>query len=212
MQTIKTISNVSYNTPKFFENKILELEENGVIEWCYWVYHLADEDEKKDHIHFVLRPCKRLDTQDLRKHLFEFDPEHPNKPKTCTKVFKFTNSMDDWLLYAVHDTAYLRMKGQVRTHKYEYKDLRATDEDALLQDWQSIDKRKYMALYWLEEAVENNVPFYELISKGLVPIQQRSMYEFQYKDLLQAKFNKEHGRSGRKESHEDDDENGNPFV
>ena len=40
MNTISTVSSISFNTPTFFEMKIKELSQLGkgqVIDWCHWV-------------------------------------------------------------------------------------------------------------------------------------------------------------------------------
>lgn len=201
MQTIRTISNISYNTIEHFESKIAELENRRIIDWAYWVYHLADEDELKDHIHFVLKPSKRLETADLRDFFNEFDPTH-EKPRTCTAKWQFANSMDDWLLYAKHDPSYLMSKGQFRRHNYQWKDIKATDYDALKADINSIDMRKYYILEWLEDAVRSQTPFFVLVQQGLIPIAQRSQYEFQYNALTRAIENEKQGKTGRKTAHE----------
>lgn len=201
MQTIRVISNVSYNTPEFFRIKTFELVERGIIDWCYWVYHLADEDELKDHIHMVLKPSKRLDTNDLRKFYNEIDTTN-SLPRTCTMKWHATNSMDDWLLYAKHDTAYLSSKGQYRRHHYQWEDIQSTDLDSLRQDIAAIDMRKYLILEWLEDAVRNKTPFFILVQQGLIPIAQRSQYEFQYNALQRAIENERNGKSGRFEEHE----------
>ena len=201
MQTIRVISNISYNTIEFFESKIAELVSLRRIDWAYWVFHLADEDELKDHIHFVLKPSKRLETADLRDFFKELDPNH-DKPRTCTARWQPTNSIDDWLLYAKHDPAYLTSKGQYRRHHYEWKDIKATDEDALQADISCIDMRKYYILEWLEDAARSQTPFYVLVQQGLIPIAQRSQFEFQYNALRRAIENEKQGKTGRKTSHE----------
>ena len=201
MQTIRVISNISYNTLEFFETKINELTARRIIDWAYWVFHLADEDELKDHIHFVLKPSKRLETADLRDFFKEIDPNH-DKPRTCTARWQPTNSMDDWLLYAKHDPAYLTSKGQYRRHHYEWKDIKATDEDALQADIACIDMRKYYILEWLEDAARSQTPFFVLVQQGLIPIAQRSQFEFQYNALTKAIENEKQHKSGRKTSHE----------
>ena len=201
MQTIRVISNISYNTIEFFESKIAELVSLRRIDWAYWVFHLADEDELKDHIHFVLKPSKRLETADLRDFFKELDPNH-DKPRTCTARWQPTNSMDDWLLYAKHDPAYLTSKGQHRRHHYEWKDIKATDEDALQADIACIDMRKYYILEWLEDAARSQTPFFVLVQQGLIPIAQRSQFEFQYNALTRAIENEKQGKTGRKTSHE----------
>lgn len=201
MQTIRVISNISYNTIEYFESKVQELIERRIIDWCYWAFHLADEDELKDHIHFVLKPSKRLETADLRDFFKEHDPTN-EKPRTCTARWQPTNSMDDWLLYAKHDPAYLASKGQYRRHHYKWDDIKATDEDALHADIAAIDMRKYLILEWLEDAARNQTPFFVLVQQGLIPIAQRSQFEFQYNALTKAIENEKQGKTGRKTPHE----------
>lgn len=200
MQTTRTISNISYNTPEFFSGVIASLVSRGIIEWCYWIVHEPDTDENKQHIHFVLRPSKRLETADLGKLFLQPDPNH-EKPLKCTEKWNFTSSMDDWLLYAVHDIGYLLSKGQFRNKHYNFNDLKATDPDALRCDWNGIDMLKYRRLEVLQNAIDNNTPFAILVQQGAIPIAQRSQYEQQY--LALARLHTNPPRSGgRKQSHE----------
>lgn len=202
VQTIRIISNISYNSLEFFESKIEELEKRKIIDWAYWIFHNADEDELKDHIHFVFKPSKRLDTSDIYEFFKEFDPTNP-MPKGILKKWNSTNSMDDWLLYSKHDPAYLSAKGQYRRYHYKWEDIKATDLDALHCDINSIDMRKYYILQWLEDAVRSHVPFFKLVQDGLIPISQRSQFEFQYNALSRAIQNEEQGTTGRIQSHEE---------
>lgn len=184
MQTIKIISNVSYNSDEFFEATVQRLYKARIIDWCYWVRHEADTDETKPHIHFVLKPSARLDTQALREQFKEVDLHNPTQPLCCTTRWFFTNSMEDWLLYAVHDVAYLASKGQTRKHHYGYTDLKSTDPDGLRQDWNMIDRSKYDRLQILFEAAQMDIPFGLLVQMGRVPIPQRAQWEQQYNSLL----------------------------
>lgn len=202
MQTIRTLSNISYNTHEYFEAKINELVKNGVIEWAYWIHHKADTDETKPHTHFTFKPSKRIDTGKLREYFNEFDPTNP-LPLTCTAKWNPMNSMDDWLLYAVHDIPYLNSKGQYRNFHYGFSDLKATDYDALKTDWEAIDRKKYYIFKILEDYARNNIPFYVLVQESIVPIAQRSQFQYQYEDLCRAIQNEKEGKSGRKESHEE---------
>ena len=201
MQTIRTISNIAYNSAPFFQNVIESLVTRGIIDWAYWIHHEPDVDERKPHIHFVLKPSKRLNTQDLAKAFHEFDPTHPDKPLGCTSKWFNTNSLDDWLLYAVHDASYLASKGQVRNLHYQYEDLCATDPDALRYDWNSIDRTKFERLRWLADAVENHIPFAQLVQDGIVPIAQRQQFQFQYEALMKLKLDE---RSGRIKAHKEE--------
>lgn len=200
MQTTRIISNISYNTPEHFCKTVYDLLNRHVIDWCYWIFHKADKDELKDHIHFVLKPSSRVDTASLRDAFNELDPSCPSKPLTCTMRWNFTSSMDDWLLYAVHDAGYLASKGQVRNYHYEYDDLCTTDPDALLEDWNNIDRMKYSRLSFLWDAVQAHTPFALLVQHGMIPISQRAQYEMQYKALTQLAVD---DLAHRKESHEE---------
>lgn len=205
MQTIKTISNISYNSLPFFESKIFDLVKRGIIDWAYWVCHVADTDETKDHIHFVLKPSKRLDTFQLKNEFNELDPLKPSKPLSVTSKWNYTNSMEDWLLYAVHDEAYLASKGQRRNVHYAFEDLKSTDEDALRADWNNIDFVKFSRMNRLANAVNKHIPFAVLVQQGVIPIAMRAQYECQYNALVHLDMMNE---SGRYESHEpvvDDD-------
>lgn len=187
MQTIKTISNISYNTIDHFEGVVTDLIRRGVIEWCYWIQHRPDKDDTKEHIHFVLKPSRRVDTASLRKEFLEKDLTNP-LPLCCTTKWNYTNSMEDWLLYAVHDVAYLTSKGQFRREHYDFDDIRSTDPDALRNDWNMIDRTKYERLHFLYTAVEKQIPFALLVQDGVIPIPQRAQYEAQYNALLRLKY------------------------
>lgn len=190
MQTTRIISNISYNTMPYFKETIDALLDRGVIDWAYWIQHKADEDDEKEHIHFVLKPSRRIDTTALRNEFNELDEDN-EKPLTCTMRWFATNSMDDWLLYAIHHQGYLSAKGQYRRYAYEWKDINTTDRDALRNDIANIDLRKYLILQWLEDAARKDVPFFQLVQDGFVPISQRTQYEYQYKALKQHLKNEE---------------------
>lgn len=202
MKTTRKLSNISYNSFEFFEAKIKEFIDIGYIDFCYFVKHLPEDDELKEHIHFVFKPSKQIDTSDFRRRLYEFDADNPNTPRTCTMKFNPCNSMDDWILYSLHDEAYLKYKGQWRKYHYKFNDIHSTDIDSLREDYNSIDRRRFMLLDFLQNAVEHNIPFYKLVQDGLIPIAQRSQYEFQYNALNRAYHNGLTLKTGRTQSHE----------
>lgn len=201
MKTIRVLSNVSFNSLNFFTLKINDLFNRGIIDWAYWIHHLPEDDELKEHIHFVFKPSSRIDTMDIRQFFYEYVNVN-EKPLTCTPKFLPCNSIDDWLLYAVHDTAYLKSKGQFRKYHYNFTDLCSTDFDCLKTDWDNINRAKFLVLDFLLQAVENNIPFFQLVQDGLVPIAQRSQYEFQYKALFTARQNEIANETGRFSSHD----------
>lgn len=199
MKTVRIISNISYNTIEHFQGVIYDLVQRNVIDWAYWILHRAEDDERKDHIHFVLKPSERIDTSKLEKEFIEIDLGH-SKPLGVTKVWKYTSSMDDWILYCSHDVGYLASKGQIRKHHYSFDDFGYTDEDAFLEDWHNVNRVAYQRLQALADAVQKKVPFVLLVQQGVVPIAQRSQYEFQYNALLQLMYDH---KTGRHEGHED---------
>ena len=205
MKTQRMISNISYNSDEHFAKVINSLVQRSIVDWCYWIRHNAEKDELKSHIHFVLKPSTRLDTDDLRKELNEMDLAHPSQPLSCTKKWNPVSSLADWMLYAVHDKNYLASKSQSRTFRYEFEDLKSTDTDALLEDWNSIDRTRFDRLRILVESVEKNIPFAVLVQQGIVPIAQRAQYEHQHNALIELKRNHQ---SGRYQTHEKTDIDG----
>lgn len=199
MKTIRTISNISYNTPEHFEKVVGSLVDRGVIDWCYWICHKADVDELKDHIHLVLKPASRVDTVQLKRAFDEFDPNMPDKPLSVTSKWQFTTSMDDWLLYGVHDQRYLASKGQSRNVRYTYEDLRSTDMDALRADWSNIDFLKFDRITQVLLAVEQNRSFVDLVRAGVIPVAQMTQWEHYYSMEHQEKIKRD---GGRRTSHE----------
>lgn len=212
MNTIRTISNISYNSPDHLRHVLTSLAKRGVIDWAYWIFHKADCDELKDHAHLVLKPAKRIDTAQLKSLFDELDPQNPHRPLSVTSKWNPCNSLDDWLLYAVHDTKYLQSKGQERNFHYTFDDIEATDLDALRSDWNSIDRRKFDRLNALYNAVQQSVPFHTLIMTGVIPIAQSVPFERLYNSLYEDKVKRDQEskeeredrvrRGGRIESHD----------
>jgi len=187
MRTRRRISNISYNTVDFFENIIKELYNSHNIEWCYWILHKADTDDTKNHIHFVLQPSGSIDTFQLHD-LFIQPVDYNVKPLCVTSKWFFTNSLDDWLLYVIHYKPYLLSKGLTRNIFYDFNDIKSTDEDALKYDINAIDTTKYNRLNIIKDAVNNKIPFATLVQNGQIPINLRTQYQFQYKELQKLKY------------------------
>lgn len=187
MNTIRLISNISYNSDSFFEGKISELIDQGVIDFCFWIRHQPDLDDKKSHIHFVLKPSQRIDTSKLRDYFNELDPSN-DKPLTCTTVWRFTSSLQDWLLYCIHDRDYLRSKHLERNTFYKFSDIKSSDFDALNFEISMIDRVSFDRMAILQNAVLDHIPFFQLVQDGVIPISQRSQYEYQYNALWDYYF------------------------
>lgn len=194
MNTRRILSNISFNSPTFFSMIVGELARDGIIDWCYWIVHKADNDDKKEHIHFCFQPSKQIDTLQLNKLFYEWrflgidclsnlsiDNWMPYKPTTR---YQPVISLDDWLLYCKHDKDYLEQKGLDRNYHYEWSNFFATDYDSLNHDINNIDYTKISRLKILKEGAINYVPFYQLVQSGQLPIQFRAQYERQYNEIV----------------------------
>lgn len=184
MNTISLISNISFNSPEFFEAKIRALAsgENRLIDWAHWIIHKPEEDEKKSHIHFVLKPSRRIDTNALRQEFLESPAlmleakAQKGEPITADDMkplgvlpFDKTKNIVDWLLYSIHDVRYLLKKGQTRKHHYEKSDVQSTDPDFLQHQWsEAVDPLQAMTARVLELRAQE-MTFGEILATGIVP-------------------------------------------
>lgn len=203
MKTRKTISNISYNSLAHFREVVTRLVQRGVIEWCYWIFHFAEDDELKNHIHLVLQPSGTLETAQLEKEFLEVDPNN-DKPLGLTKKWNPTSGeegMSNWLLYVLHHSGYLASKGQYRKFHYQVEDLNSTDPDALREDLHKVNYMQFARLQALADAVSEGKPFALLVQEGTVPINLRAQYQQQYNELAKLKWD---GLTGRRQSHEYD--------
>lgn len=200
MQTTKLISSISYNTPEFLKGKLYDLVRQGIIEYAHWIWHEPEEDEKKSHAHLVLKPNKRLDTSKLRNEFVEplVGEEKPRGilPFECSK-------MNDWVLYAVHDTAYLLRKNQKRSRHYQREDILTTEPELLQEHWRASHEGEDTRITQVIELAQNGVSWADIVRMGLIPITQL----FQFRELYATFVCGETDRNGRAGHSEGGDEN-----
>ena len=194
MRTTKPISTISFNSSDFLYQKLMELVNAKRISFFAFIRHKPEDDEggKKFHHHVYCEPSKMLQTDDLRDELKEFDPEHPDKPKTCLtwKSSKF----DDWYMYSIHDKRYLAQKQQSRKYQYQDCDFYASDFDDLNAKVKSIDLLNLSPYSDMLNAIENGVEWCEYFSRGTVPIPQIRQFQEAFL-LLQATATHRNGRN-----------------
>lgn len=135
MQTSKDLSNISYNTIPFLKGKLDHLFEHHIIEFWAFIKHKPEYNEdnlanRKEHIHLMFRPNKRINTMVIAKEFYEPDPES-NKPLKCTDDWRIVNSFADWWLYVLHDKQYLKHKHLEREFHYSIDDFYSSDMDTL---------------------------------------------------------------------------------
>lgn len=106
MATQNPISTISYNSVKFLKEKLDTWYQSHIIS-CYMFIRHKGEDGDKDHTHVFLIPNRRLDPMDLVEELKEYTADNP-KPLGVRPFRK--SKEEDWILYAVHDPDYLKIK------------------------------------------------------------------------------------------------------
>ena len=127
MATQKPISSISYNSEAFLREKLDTWIDAHIIPSYQYICHKG-EDGDKDHIHFRIEPNKKLDPMDLQEQLREYIPTN-TKPLGC-RPFR-PSKEEDWILYAVHDSQYLKIKynGGDKGEKlpYDWTDIKVSD-------------------------------------------------------------------------------------
>ncbi len=191
MRTSKPFSTISYNSENFLKVKLNELIKNRVLDFWVFIEHAPEEDEKKAHKHLYLIPNGILQTDVLKEYLAEPDPNDPEHPLNCT-IFA-SSKFDDWYLYGLHDKAYLSSKGQSRKYHYVKDQFITSSEEHFGELVRCVDRSKYIGLERVIDAVENNVPFWEMVRLGQIPIQLINQYQYAYEMLMKSDIS----RAGR---------------
>lgn len=173
MRTSKPISTISYNSDDFLKQKIEQWKSAGIIEYGMWIKHQPEEDEKKAHFHVFLKPAQLLQTTFLEDDSIEIDPLNPEKP---FKMISFRVSKEsDWILYSIHDKAYLQEKGLTRDIHYDIADIISTCEDTLTDILSHLnDDRKGRLETKILDCVNKGMGWNQIVSSGLIPIRQIS--------------------------------------
>lgn len=200
MKTSKPFSTISYNSEQFLYVKLLELVKRRKIDFFAFVHHLPEEDEKKAHKHLYIVPNGKLDTDEVIEYLLELDPSRPSEPLGCIRPK--SSKFGDWYLYCQHDPDYLASKGQARQCVYAREEFVVSDEDYFNEEIHQIDMSHLSRTKTLRRAVENDVPFEQMVMLGQIPIQQITAYRTAYDTIKHFTYSTY--RRDRK-SHQEDD-------
>ena len=168
MKTKRLISTISYNTDGYLSAALERLVSAGLVDWAHWVRHQPEEDEEKSHVHLVVSPSRMIDTAALSAVFKEADLAHPDKPPLGVMPWRFCSSLDDWLLYAVHDPDYLLSKGQRRAYHYRREDVLSTAPDLLAEQWREINLARFGVGSQIAAMVQSGASWEQVICSGLV--------------------------------------------
>lgn len=185
MNTIRVISSISFNSPSFFEATIRRMVDckGQIIDWAHWIVHRPDTDQRKEHIHFVLKPSRRVDTNWLRQQFIETPDAHiaakcargealteDDLKPLGVMPFRQTVNMADWLLYSVHHVGYLFRKGQSRNEQYSFDDIKSTSHELLHEQWlESQDPLESITQRVIELYTVQQMSYGEILKTCIVP-------------------------------------------
>lgn len=186
MRTKRLISTIAYNSLAGLEIRFDKLLSANLMDWAHYIWHEPEADEEKGHWHIVLQPATTLDTKALSR-MFDELPWGQTRAVGCIP-WRYS-VLDDWLLYAIHDSAYLASKGQTRKHHYARTDVRSTSPELLAEQWKEINLSRYGLGQTLAEAAEKRVPWERLIVSGVIPSSSWTFWREVYYSLLSSEKN-----------------------
>lgn len=194
MKISTPFSTISYNTADFLTTTLQDLIDRRKIDFFAWVEHFPEDDETKKHKHVYIVPNGKIDTDQFRELFLEIDLQNPSKPLACMPCKK--SKWGDWFLYGCHDKAYLASKGQTRRYHYDRDDFIVSDQDYFTEEIHTIDHTKYNKFGKLKEAVDEGLTFKDLLSTGVVPLQQTYAWEKAFTILAGNEHTDRSGRTG----------------
>lgn len=189
MATQKPISTISYNTEPFLKEKLETWYKAHIIQNYMYICHKG-EDGDKDHIHLRIEPNKKLDPMDLMEDLREFQLGK-DKPLGC-RPFR-PSKEEDWILYAVHDEDYLKIKygGGESKEKlpYKWENIVAPENyDVEVAYIRARAKLEHTSSNLLKRIQQGNVKPTDLIAEGenvyIVNAINRAVYTNDYYNVL----------------------------
>ena len=171
MLTGRPLSTISYNTEAFLVGKLDYLYRSHIISCYACVYHKGEysaytDCTEKDHWHVYFEPSKRLDTEALRDEFIEVSFTD-DKPLGCMPLR--ASSLDDWLLYGLHDERYLSLKGLERQFHYSLSDVRSCDDEWLVRAYDVACEHVFGTVKKRRQALEmgvNNAFLCGLVNSG----------------------------------------------
>lgn len=174
MRTSKDISTISYNTSDFLKSRLDLLISTNVIDFYMFINHIAEDDEKKDHIHLYVLPSKLLDTCDLSREFIQ-DVEN-GLPLKCMP-WRFSD-FDDMILYMLHDVDYLDSKGYERRFHYTLDDIVSSDDDYVRDRYKELRLEGNNWITKVVNAMDSGMTFEQFVLSGRVPVTQISNYSY----------------------------------
>lgn len=186
MRTSNPITTINYTSRRFLIDTLESLRKAKVISFWFFVHHLPEDDEKKEHDHVYLEPAKIVQTEDIRDNFRELDPEHPDAPLSV-QPFRSSKFADAYL-YFIHDPDYLASKGMTRKHHYSRSQVETSDPDYLDEQIARIDRSSFDKYSDMRKSIKAGLSFDEYLANHYVPIQQFNVFKSAYLTLLEGMY------------------------
>lgn len=188
MKTNRPISTISYNSDSFLKYVLDDLIKKRIIDFYAFINHLPEPkdeygfEEKKKHKHLFIFPSQIVDTNSEKwQKVFE---EVDSKNVLPLKCIHWEHSkFIDWFLYALHDSAYLALKGQTRAYHYKVEDIICSDTEYMMELYHTSDVSKVNQFNLFRELCSQNITFKDMLKSGFIPVQQIRAYERAYQLL-----------------------------
>lgn len=188
MKTIKPVSSVSWNSEEFLTKTLNKLIDDHVVLFWFYVKHLPESNEGKEHFHVYIEPDIRIDTNEFRQQFEELPPKD-SKEKDIIRPLPFEKSnFDNAYLYFTHNKVYLNSKGFYKQY-YNYTNVVSSDDFLLQEKVGLIDFYKIQGsrANRIKDAIIHGVCFEDMVLTGLIPVQQINQYQKLY-DILRYKL------------------------
>ena len=132
MKTQCPISNISYHSKDFLQEKLDHYVDIGLIDFYCFIHHLPEEFEGHEHKHLHIIPNGRIDTKIFNKECIEFFPNE-ELPRLFMPHWDNSKTLD-FILYNLHDNNYCRLKGyDERKYTYTIDEFVTNSKDQLLE-------------------------------------------------------------------------------
>lgn len=179
MATKKPISTISFNTQAFLVHQLQKLVNEDKAQSWIFIQHYAEKDTTKDHFHVLVVPASPLDPQRIRRRFIE--PRLGEKDLGCLPFQP--SKVGDWLLYALHDQAYLTKKGLERVNHYRLENLVTNEGPEWIENIynEAVETFTDSRLATFLSEMDHGSDFSQLLASGLVPPNQVVFYEKLYK-------------------------------
>lgn len=180
--TRKPFSFVSWNSPDFLFNSLIELNKKNVITFWSAIHHSpepADDFAKKgekEHYHVYCEPFDTIYYSEIVSQLSEVQPEGINRPAQIRK-----SAFDPWFVYGLHDPEYLLSIGQTRHYHYDTDDFINSDNDTFFEyvrsvNWSKYHKSNNKVRKLIEDTAREGGSWTDVLDSGIVPINQYVAY------------------------------------